>query len=158
MEIPENDSSISFLDTKCSPNSDHTIHTSVYRKPTHTDCYLDWNSKHPISAKKAVIHEVVYRAKNVCSTPEILAKEMDYLHEILKNNIPNLMIKESENKPTTPIINPDTGLKGKQNVIISVPYVPGLSEEFRRMFQHTSVQVLFKEANTPKSILMHHRR
>ena len=25
----------------------------------------------------------MYRAKNVCSTPEILAKEMDYLHQVL---------------------------------------------------------------------------
>ena len=44
MEAPGNDDSIPFSNTKCSPNSDHTIQTSVYRKPTHTDCYLDWNS------------------------------------------------------------------------------------------------------------------
>ena len=30
METPGSDGSISFLGTKCSPNSDHPIHTSVY--------------------------------------------------------------------------------------------------------------------------------
>ena len=65
------------------------------------------------------------------------------------------MIKESEKKPATPIINPDIPLEVKKNVFISVPYVPGLSEQFRRIFPHTSVQVIFKGANTHKSILMH---
>ena len=59
------------------------------------------------------------------------------------------MIKDSEKKPETPIINTDTGLEVKNNVFISVPYVPGLSEEFKIIFQHTSVQVIFKGANTP---------
>ena len=43
MEPPDNEGSIPFLDTKCSPNSNTTICTTVYRKPTHTDKYLDWN-------------------------------------------------------------------------------------------------------------------
>ena len=63
MEALGNDGNILFLDTKCFPNSDNTIHTSVYGKPTHTDYYLDWNSNHPISAKKAVIHALISRAK-----------------------------------------------------------------------------------------------
>ena len=54
--------SISFLDTKCTPNSDHTIHTSLYRRPAYTDQYLDWNFNHPNSAKKEVIHALIYRA------------------------------------------------------------------------------------------------
>ena len=39
-----------FLDTltKPTPNS---IESTVYRKPTQTDRYLDYNSNHPISAK-----------------------------------------------------------------------------------------------------------
>ena len=52
MEAPGSDISIPFLDTKCSPNLDSTIDTSVFRRPTHTDYYLHWNSNHPISAKK----------------------------------------------------------------------------------------------------------
>ena len=54
-----------YVDIKCSPNSDDTLHTSVYRKTTHNDCYLDWNSNYQISAMKAVFHVLIYRAKKV---------------------------------------------------------------------------------------------
>ena len=63
METPANDVNIPFLDIKCSLNPDSTISTLVFRKPTHSDCYLDWNSNHPISAKKAVIEALTYRAE-----------------------------------------------------------------------------------------------
>ena len=85
MEAPGNDGSISFLDTKCSPNSDHTIKTLVYRKPAHTDYMLDWYSNHPISAKKAVIHALIYKAKNVFFSHEILAKKLTSMEFFLKN-------------------------------------------------------------------------
>ena len=50
----------------------------------------------PISGRKAVLHAPVYRANNVCYSPEILAKEMDYLLRVLiKNSYPYWMIKES---------------------------------------------------------------
>ena len=64
------------------------------------------------------------------------------------------MIKESENKLATATVNPDTDLEIMKNGFISVPYVPSLSEEFRRIFQHTSAQVISKGANSLKSIIM----
>ena len=74
-----------FLDnlTKPTPNS---IESTAYRKPTHTDRYLDYNSNHTISAKLSVFHTVIHRAKQVCSTPEFLAKHMDHFHEVLQDN------------------------------------------------------------------------
>ena len=52
VKSPDSEGSIPFLDTKCSPNSNNTIHTTVYRKPTQTDRYLDWNSDHPRSTNR----------------------------------------------------------------------------------------------------------
>ena len=68
MENPDNEGRIPFLDTKCIHNSKHTIHTTVCRKPTHTNRYLYWNSNHPISAKRSVIQALMHRDKVVCST------------------------------------------------------------------------------------------
>ena len=48
------------------PKSEETS-VSVYRKLTHTDRYLDFNSSHHISAKKAVARALMDRAENVCS-------------------------------------------------------------------------------------------
>ena len=50
------------------------------------------------------------------------------------NGYPKWMIKEPEKKPSTPIINLESGLEIKKSWLISVPYVPGLSEKFRRIF------------------------
>ena len=74
IELPGTDG-LSFLDTltKPTPNS---IESTVYRKPIQTDRNLDYNSNHPISAKLSVIHTLIHRVKQVCSTPEFLAKEM----------------------------------------------------------------------------------
>ena len=65
IELPETDG-LPYLDTltKPTPNS---IESTVYRNPTHTDRYLDYNSNHPISAKLSVIHTYTHRAKQVCS-------------------------------------------------------------------------------------------
>ena len=46
---------------------------------------------------------------------------------------------QNSRKKTIPTKNPDTGLEVNRNIFISVPYVSGLSEELRKMFQHTRV-------------------
>ena len=79
IELPETDG-LPFLDTLTKPTPNSTEST-VSRKPTHTDRYLEYNSNHPISAKLSVIHTLTHRAKQVCSTPELLAKEMDHLQK-----------------------------------------------------------------------------
>ena len=64
---------IPFLDNlaKTTPNS---IESTIYRKPTHTDRYLDYKCNNPISAKLSVIHILLHRTKQVCSTPEFSQK------------------------------------------------------------------------------------
>ena len=84
IELPGTDL-LHFLDNlnKPTPNS---IECTVYREPTHRDRYLDYNSNHPIPAKLSVIHTITHRAIQTCSSPEFLAKEMDHLHKVLKDN------------------------------------------------------------------------
>ena len=73
IEVPGTDG-LPFLDTLTKPTS-NSIEPTVYKKSTHTDRYLDYNSNHPISAKLSVIHTLIHRAKQVCSTPESLHKK-----------------------------------------------------------------------------------
>ena len=49
-EDARTDGSIPFLDTVVMPQPDGSLLTSLYRKPTHTDQYLQWNSHHHLSA------------------------------------------------------------------------------------------------------------
>ena len=66
------DGSIPFLDTIVIPQPDSSLLTSVYRKPTHKDQYLQWNSHHHLSAKFNVINTLKHRAKTVCSNQNLL--------------------------------------------------------------------------------------
>ena len=154
IEPPNDQGAIPFLDTFPRPSGNEII-TSVYRKPTHTDRCLDFNSNHPKSAKHAVVRALTDRAKNVCSSPELLAKEMDHLGKVLRyNNYPKWKIKQEgrNNSPTGGLIDPEIGNEVKKTVFISAPYFPGLSESFKQLFKYTHC---FKGQNTIKLILMH---
>ena len=123
VEPPNEHGAIPFLDTFPRP-SDNKITISVYRKPTHTDRYLDFNSNHPKSAKRAVVRALTDRAKNVCSSPELLAEEMDHLGKVLRyNNYPKWMIDQhGRNSSQRNPIDPDTGNEVEKSVFISAPY------------------------------------
>ncbi len=72
VEEPGPDGGIPFLDTYCMILEDGSFKTRVYRKPTHTDLYLNWNSHHPLSAKISVVNTLFYRAEVVCSDEDTL--------------------------------------------------------------------------------------
>ena len=74
---------ISFLDTLVKPEADNSISISVYRKPTHTDQHLQWDSCHNLAAKYSVIGTLTHRAKIVCTGPELFNKELEHIKEAL---------------------------------------------------------------------------
>ena len=57
------DGTIPFPDSLVMPQLDGSIKTTVFRKPTHTDMYLHWDSYHHLSAKYSVINTLKHRAK-----------------------------------------------------------------------------------------------
>ena len=128
VEQPNEEGAIPFLDTLLKPSGEY-ISVSVYRKPTHTYRYLDFNSSHPISAKRAVVRALMDRAENICSDSFILAKEVEHLGKVLcYNNYPQWLIdKQGKSDKNGPLIHPDTGHEIKKQFYISVPYFPGLS-------------------------------
>ena len=79
------DGSFPFLDTIVLPQHDNSLLTSVYRKPTHTDLYLQWDSHHHLSAKYSIINTLRHRARTVCSNNQLLMEEGDHLNRALSN-------------------------------------------------------------------------
>ena len=65
---PTQQGSLPFLDTLVTIQPDNTFSTSVYRKPTHTEQYLHWDSNHHITAKQSVFNTLAHRAKQ-CLQP-----------------------------------------------------------------------------------------
>ena len=73
IELPGKDG-LPFLDTLTKPTPNF-IESTVYRKTTHTDRYLDYNPNHPISAKLSVILTLIHRGKQVCPHLNFLQKK-----------------------------------------------------------------------------------
>ena len=64
---------------------------------------------------------------------------MDCLHFSKRATLVGLS-KNEKKKPPAPIINPETGLQVKTDILISVPYVPSLTEELQRIFCQSNVR------------------
>ena len=99
VENNKEDGSIPFLDTIVKPEADGSLSITVYRKPTHTDQYLQWDSHHHLSAKFSVIQTLSHRASTMCSNPELLQKEKDHLRKALtKCNYPKWALDKVEKR------------------------------------------------------------
>ena len=137
--------------TKPTPNS---IESIVYRQPIHTDRYLDYNCNHPISAKLSVIHSLIHTAKQVCSTPEFLAKEMDHFHRVLQDNhYPTQFLQGKPQQKANKKPNLST-VKFIERTTVVIPYITSLSEQYRHTLAKFTVRVFFKGNSTIKSLLM----
>ncbi|XP_067671726.1 uncharacterized protein [Haliotis asinina] len=65
-----------FLDVSLH-TTDDGLRNSVYRKPTHTDQYIHYNSCHHPHIKQAIIASLTRRAKGLCH-PDALNRELDH--------------------------------------------------------------------------------
>ena len=74
---------ITFLDTLVKPEADNTLSISVYRTPTHTDQFLQWDSHQNLAAKYSVNGTLTHRTKIVCTGQELFNKELQHLREAL---------------------------------------------------------------------------
>ena len=85
----ESEGSIAFLDTKTTKQKDGSITVSVYRKTTHTNRYLDFESHHHPRHKFSVVRTLMDRAENIPSRKEEIVWETNRVTETLTvNNYP----------------------------------------------------------------------
>jgi hypothetical protein len=61
----EMNGSLPFLDVSVMKKSGF-LHTTVYRTPTHTSCYLHFDFNHPLHVKRGVIQSLINRANLLC--------------------------------------------------------------------------------------------
>ena len=150
------DGSLPFLDTIVLPQPDNSLLTSVYRKPTHTDLYLQWDSHHHLSAKYSVINTLMHRARTVCSNNQLLMEE-DHLTRALSNcRYPTWALNRAKftNRHNTRTKKNKTTNNKKKSYIV-VPYMKGLSESCKNICRRHGIEMYFKGANTIRQLLVH---
>ena len=148
-ETSREDGSIPFFDTLVIPQPDKSLITTVYRKSTHTDLYLQWDGHLNLAAKYSVINTQTQRAKTVCSNPQLLKEEEDYLRQALRRyrypgwalNYANIKSNRS-NRGSNNTRNNTTNNSNKPHLV--VPYIKGLSESCKNICSKEGIQMHFK--------------
>ena len=77
---------ISFLDVLIDTNNNNNFTTSTYKKPSNNPCTLNFKSKCSFRYKKAIINNLISRAKLISSSKTIFYKEVENVKQALINN------------------------------------------------------------------------
>ena len=168
MESNKVDGGIPFLDTIVKPEADGNLSITVYRKPTHMDQYLQWDSHQHLSAKFSVIHTLTHRAQTVCSNCEPLHKEKAHLRKALTQwkypkwsldkvekrlSKPSREVTDGANNQGTAGAQPTTNeVKTKDYIVI--PYTQGLCECIKKICGRYGIQTHFKGSNNIRNLLV----
>ena len=158
-EDQRSDGAMPFLDMLVTPGKDGSLSTPVYRKPTHTDLYLQWDSHHTLTSKYSVIGTLQHRANTICSDPQLLHKEVLHLKNALKNcKYPTWALNRIQKKTNNPEKKQAPRNRNNNNTqkksYIVVPYYRGLSESIKNIGKKFGVQVYCKGGTTIKNLLM----
>ena len=148
----ESGGKLAFLDIAVSREPDGRLTTSVYRKPTHTDQYLAYDSQHPQSVKRSIVKCLYDRAKLIVTKPSVISKEKKDLSSVLVSNGYPLSFLQKVTKTRNPTTNEGPTTEFKSTAVL--PYVKGLSEQLRRCLQPQGVRAVFKSETTLRSQLV----
>ena len=130
-----------FMDVLLQRRENGMISTEVYRKPTHTERYLRFDSHHLLGAKKAVFGALARRL-NYVSQEEDKERELEHIKSVLmENGYPRALVEAwSRQKKGT--------IKGEEqdDVVgtVCLPYVKGLSEAIARILRKVRIRVVSK--------------
>ena len=125
----KNVGSLSFLDVKIYRINGKFV-TSVYRKPTFSGVFTNYESFIPTYQKRGLLHRLLHRSFSICCDFKTFHFEIDHLKTILiKNNyLLNFIdscIKSFLNKLYTPkVVVPNVP---KRNVFVKLPFLESTS-------------------------------
>ena len=134
----EKDNGLSFLDT-ITARVRGRIQVSVYRKPTHTDKYLDYKSHHPSKHKRSVVNTLLHRAQEIPSTNAGRSGERRQVIKVLRDsNYPLRFILSCKSYHSS--VRRDSSTNDASNAsapststFVVLPYVTGVSERISRV-------------------------
>ena len=133
----ERDGELSFLDVLVKREGQRLGH-KVYRKPTHTDRYLNSQSNHHPSQKMGVIKTLTERARTVCQ-PTYLRDEIAHLKEtFLANGYSEKQIRRvmrATKKTKTESANKEPA---KSKAFLQ--YIPRVTDRIGKLLKKTPVQ------------------
>ena len=145
------------LDVDIERKTDGSSKFKIYRKSTHTDQYLNFNSHHPLNQKLGVIRTLFDRAETLITEDEDKRTEIENVKKALRLcQYPDWTFKRVEEQMKSK--KDDQKIKKKNNdktkqdnntrsFSITLPYVKGLSEATARIFKKYNRSTCFRPSN-----------
>ena len=148
----ERNGSLPFMDVRFTKMANGELQREVYRKPTHTDRYVQYHSHHPVSVKTGLIDCLMERARNVSSSEEIFKKEKRHIQDTLQQNgYPKSFINKA-------IVRQEKRTRRKKETEkckleqATIPYVEGMSQEIRRLARLAGIRCTFFTPDTTNNL------
>ena len=143
-----------FLNVCLQRKDDGSITTLVFRKATHTNQYLSFDSHYPVAHKAAVVRTLMCRASALSSNGvERVAEEKKVMEALRDNGYPSGFVhRHSDNR--APRWREDDQRLPRTSLTLP-PYVSGLSETVRRVLRPLDIKVVFRPLHTLRHQLVH---
>ena len=156
---PEISFKIAFLDTLVTRRNGVAV-IDIFRKPTHTDCYLDFSSHHAKEHKISMASTLLFWASNLPSSLEGKTHETNHGRAVLEaNGYPSAVISNFLNKKPPPsTVPPPEELVSMffkwadpcsmYQGFACLPYISGLTEPLTRLLRKNDIRVVNKAVKT----------
>ena len=140
---------IAFLDTEVTLKNDGRVKFKIYKKPTHTDQYLMFDSNHHIGQKLGIVNTLNYRIDTLVTEEEDADEAKKEVQTALKEcRYPDWAVKrkkkEKENRE-------DDENKTYGKVVL--PYVKRTSEKITRTLKKYNIETIHKPSMKLKSMV-----
>ena len=146
----ETDNTIAFLDTLLERKEDGSVKVKVYRKKTHTNQYLAFDSHHPLHQKLGVPRTLLNRCEEIVTEEEDRKEERNTIKNALNIcGYPDWTIKRVEENLRNKEENKGKGNNKKESSeknkgMVVLPYVHGVSKELARIYKKRQITSAMK--------------
>ena len=152
----EKDGKLPMLDVLIKRNTNGSLSFSVYRKPTHTDHYLQFQSHQPLQHKLGVIRTLRHRCSTHVSEPREQQSETEHVKKVLAiAGYPKWAWDQTSVRAERRPSNTTTaGISSKPRHHVGLPYCRGLSEPIARRIRRAGVSVYMKPMTNLRRLLV----
>ena len=143
----EQENQLPFLDVLLKKKQNGALSHTVYRKPTHTNRYLNANSHHHPAQFFSVAKSLAYRSQHL-TDKDHYKNEINTLKNVLKNNgYQRKTIEKALNHSQK------TERKTETNKIF-LPYIKGTTDKIGRVLKRNKIDTIFTTNKKIKDILI----
>ena len=141
----ETNNSIPFLDVCVSREASGGLMTKIYKKPTHTNRYLNFNSAHSMSQKQGLVKCLLKRVQSQLNSKRVnkTLETLKIMEALKKNDYPKWFLKRTvrslKTKTNLPLADK---MEIKTRVVL--PYVPRYFEALSKILRNVGILVSSK--------------